>query len=145
MDTCGHCKRFNPEWDKFAASYKGPLEIKKVERKEAGADLEKYKIQGFPSILLIDGEDNTKEFDGNDMKSLFISKKIYRVDSKIIITDTHLKQLVEIVGFMPDEFSVKDFKDKSNLSRKYAIPYLELLDKIGVTQKIDKVGSRKKL
>ena len=54
-----------------------------------------------------------------------------------------MKQLVEIVGFMPDEFSVKDFKDKSNLSRKYAIPYLELLDKIGVTQKIDKAGSRK--
>ena len=56
-----------------------------------------------------------------------------------------MEQLVEIVGFMPDEFSVKDFKDKSNLSRKYAIPYLELLDKIGVTQKIDKAGSRKKL
>ena len=88
---------------------------------------------------------NTKEFDRNDMKSLFISKKIYRVDSKIIISDKHLKQLVEIIGFMPNKFSVKDFKDKSNLSRKYAIPYLELLDKIGVTQKIDKAGSRKKL
>ena len=88
---------------------------------------------------------NTKEFDRNDMKSLFISKKIYRVDSKIIISDKHLKQLVEIIGFMPNKFSVKDFKDKSNLSRKYAIPYLELLDKIGITQKIDKAGSRKKL
>ena len=65
MDTCGHCKRFNPEWDKFAANYDGPLEIKKVERKEAGGDLEKYKIQGFPSILLIDEQDNTKEFDGD--------------------------------------------------------------------------------
>ena len=88
---------------------------------------------------------DTKKFDRNDMKSLFISKKIYRVDSKIIISDKHLKQLVEIIGFMPDKFSVKDFKDKSNLSRKYAIPYLELLDKIGITQKIDKAGSRKKL
>ena len=88
---------------------------------------------------------DTKEFDRNDLKSLFISKKIYRVDSKIIISDKHLKQLVEIIGFMPDKFSVKDFKDKSNLSRKYAIPYLELLDKIGITQKIDKAGSRKKL
>jgi len=88
---------------------------------------------------------DTKEFDRNDMKNLFISKKIYRVDSKIIISDKHLKQLVEIIGFMPDKFSVKDFKDKSNLSRKYAIPYLELLDKIGITQKIDKAGSRKKL
>ncbi len=88
---------------------------------------------------------NTKEFDKGELKDLFLSKKIYRVDPKIIISDKHLKQLVEIVGFMPNEFSVKDFKDKSSLSRKYAIPYLELLDKIGVTQKIDKAGSRKKL
>ena len=86
---------------------------------------------------------DTKEFDRNDMKSLFISKKIYRVDSKIIISDKHLKQLVEIIGFMPDKFSVKDFKDKSNLSRKYAIPYLELLDKIGITQKLIRQGLEK--
>ena len=69
MDSCGHCKKFTPEWDKFASSYDGPLEIKKVERKEAGDDLEKYKIQGFPSILLIDGQDNTKEFDGDRTSS----------------------------------------------------------------------------
>ena len=60
-----HCKKFNPEWDKFASSYDGPLEIKKVERKNAGEDLEKYKIKGFQSILLIDEQDNTKEFDGD--------------------------------------------------------------------------------
>ena len=65
MNTCGHCKKFNPEWDKFALSYNGPLEIKKVERNEAGSALEKYKIKGFPTILLIYGEDNTKEFDGD--------------------------------------------------------------------------------
>ena len=65
MDTCGHCKKFNPEWDKFASSYNGPLEVKQVERKEAGGDLEKYKIQGFPSILLIDAQDNIKEYDGD--------------------------------------------------------------------------------
>ena len=88
---------------------------------------------------------NTKEFDRDELKDLFLSKKIYRVDSKIIISDVHLKQLVKIIELMPDEFSVKEFKDKTSLSRKYAIPYLELLDKIGVTQKIDKVGSRKKL
>ena len=88
---------------------------------------------------------NTKEFPRNDLKELFLSKKIYRVDSKIIITDKHLEKLVEIIGFMPDKFTIKDFKDKSNLSRKYAVPYLELLDKIGVTQKIDKAGTRKKL
>ena len=56
-----------------------------------------------------------------------------------------MNQLFKIIGFLPNKFSIKEFKDKSNLSRKYAIPYLELLDKVGVTQKIDKAGSRKKL
>ena len=88
---------------------------------------------------------NTKIFDRNDLKNLFMSKKIYRVNSKIIISDKHLEQLTKIIKFMPDEFSIKDFKDKSNLSRKYVVPYLELLDKIGVTQKIDKAGTRKRL
>ena len=86
---------------------------------------------------------NTKEFDRNNLKDLFLSEKIYRVDSKIIISDVHLKQLVKIVELMPNEFSVKEFKDKTSLSRKYAIPYLELLDKLELL-KIDKAGSRKK-
>jgi len=88
---------------------------------------------------------NTKEFERNDLKELFLSKKIYRVDAKIIITDKHLEKLIQIIGLMPGQFTIKDFKDKSNLSRKYTIPYLELLDKIGVTQKIDKAGTRKKI
>ena len=118
--------------------------IKKIDNFEALED-QYIKIKELLGKTLEVNIINTKEFDRGELKDLFLSKKIYRVDSKIIISDTHLKQLVQIVGFMPDEFSVKDFKDKSNLSRKYAIPYLELLDKIGVTQKIDKAGSRKKL
>ena len=118
--------------------------IKKIDNFEALED-QYIKIKELLGKTLEVNIINTKEFDRDELKDLFLSKKIYRVDSKIIISDEHVKQLVEIVGFMPDEFSVKDFKDKSNLSRKYAIPYLELLDKIGVTQKIDKAGSRKKL
>ncbi len=118
--------------------------IKKIDNFEA-LESQYIKIKELLGKTLDVNIINTKEFDRGELKDLFLSKKIYRVDSKIIISDKHLKQLVDIVGFMPDEFSVKDFKDKSNLSRKYAIPYLELLDKIGVTQKIDKAGSRKKL
>ena len=118
--------------------------IKKIDNFEALED-QYIKIKELLGKTLEVNIINTKEFDRGELKDLFLSKKIYRVDSKIIISDEHLKQLLEIIGFMPDEFSVKDFKDKSNLSRKYAIPYLELLDKIGVTQKTDKAGSRKKL
>ena len=118
--------------------------IKKIDNFEA-LENQYIKIKELLGKALDVNIINTKEFDRNDLKDLFLSEKIYRVDSKIIISDVHLKQLVEIIELMPDEFSVKEFKDKTSLSRKYAIPYLELLDKIGVTQKIDKVGSRKKL
>ena len=118
--------------------------VKKIDNSEA-LENQYIKIKELLGKALDVNIINTKEFDRNNLKDLFLSEKIYRVDSKIIISDVHLKQLVEIIELMPNEFSVKEFKDKTSLSRKYAIPYLELLDNIGVTQKIDKVGSRKKL
>ncbi len=118
--------------------------VKKIDNSEA-LENQYIKIKELLGKALDVNIINTKEFDRNNLKDLFLSEKIYRVDSKIIISDIHLKQLVKIVELMPNEFSIKEFKDKTSLSRKYAIPYLELLDKIGVTQKIDKLGSRKKL
>ncbi len=118
--------------------------VKKIDNSEA-LENQYIKIKELLGKALDVNIINTKEFDRNNLRDLFLSEKIYRVDSKIIISDVHLKQLVEIIELMPNEFSVKEFKDKTSLSRKYAIPYLELLDNIGVTQKIDKVGSRKKL
>ncbi len=118
--------------------------VKKIDNSEA-LESQYIKIKELLGKALDVNIIDTKEFDRNNLKDLFLSEKIYRVDSKIIISDVHMKQLVEIIELMPNEFSVKEFKDKTSLSRKYAIPYLELLDKIGVTQKIDKEGSRKKL
>ena len=118
--------------------------VKKIDNSEA-LENQYIKIKELLGKALDVNIINTKEFDRNNLKDLLLSEKIYRVDSKIIISDVHLKQLIEIIELMPNEFSVKEFKDKTSLSRKYAIPYLELLDNIGVTQKIDKVGSRKKL
>ena len=69
--------------------------------------------------------------------------KIYRVNSKLIISDKHLEKLISIVKKLPKNFSVTDFKEESNLSRKYSILYLELLDKLKITTKIDKSGIRK--
>ncbi len=97
--------------------------------------------------LLGDGLDvnsiNVKSFDRKYLKDLFLIKKIYRVNSKLIISDIHLEKLISIVKKLPENFSVTDFKKESNLSRKYSIPYLELLDKLKITTKIDKSGIRK--
>ena len=64
MNECGHCKRFAPEWDNFVQSYTGPVTLRKVEMSEAGDDLEKYNIRGFPTILVVDDKGEFKDYDG---------------------------------------------------------------------------------
>ncbi len=88
---------------------------------------------------------DTKDFNREDLKELFLIKSIYRVNSKIIISDKHLNKLVKLIESLPNEFKIKDFKEVSKLSRKYTVPYLELLDKLGITTKTDKSGTRKKI
>ena len=77
MEQCGHCKRFSPEWDNFVQSYAGPVVLRKVEMSEAGDDLEKYNIRGFPTILIIDDNGESKDYDGprtSEALTKFLSK-----------------------------------------------------------------------
>ena len=62
MNGCGHCKKFSPTWDQFVAKYRGSVQLKKMERAEAGNLLEKYEVQGFPTIILVDDKGQKKEF-----------------------------------------------------------------------------------
>lgn len=64
MENCGHCKRFAPEWDTFVQNYTGQVKLRKVEMNEAGGDLEKYNINGFPTILAVDENGDKKDYDG---------------------------------------------------------------------------------
>jgi len=64
MTNCGHCKTFTPEWDKFVQNYTGNIKFKKVEMNQAGKDIEKYNIKGFPTVLIMDDNGETKEYDG---------------------------------------------------------------------------------
>lgn len=64
MNNCGHCTKFTPEWDSFNKSYNGPIKLRKVEMNDAGDDLEKYNVKGFPTVIMIDEEGSVKEYDG---------------------------------------------------------------------------------
>ena len=85
------------------------------------------------------------EYDKESIKSLFLTEKIYRISKKIIITDSHFEILLKHIEKLPIEFTVSGFKDETKLSRKYAIPMLELLDKKLITSKINTSGDRKRL
>ena len=86
-----------------------------------------------------------KKYDTEAVKSLFMNGCLFRVSKNIVISKDQKSQLIEIIDSLPNNFSVTDFKEKSSLTRKHAIPFLEFLDKELVTKKIDSSGLRKKL
>ena len=114
--------------------------------KETVVDLEVYEnvIKEISTNLSVQRVDINK-FNKESIKELFMNEYLYRVDKNIIIGKEHKSELVEILKKLPDIFDVSEFKEASNLSRKYAIPYLEFLDKCLYTSKINSSGKRKKL
>jgi len=90
-------------------------------------------------------EVDLKKYNNEAIKSLFMNGCLFRVSKNIIISEDQKNQLIEVIDSLPDNFSVTDFKEQSSLTRKYAIPYLEFLDKELVTKKVDSSGLRTKI
>ena len=64
MNGCPHCDSFSPIWDDFKQT--SPLPTHKIESADAGEMLKKYNISGFPTILLLDKNNNKlKELEGD--------------------------------------------------------------------------------
>ena len=65
MNGCTYCKKLDPTWNKITQTYKGNVTLVKLERQQAGSDLDRYSIQGFPTIILTDEEGNHKTYEGD--------------------------------------------------------------------------------
>jgi len=117
-----------------------------VHKKETTIDLEIYKMilnELTPELSI--KEVDLSKYEKEAVKTLFMNNYLYRINKKLIISDHHKNTLIELLKDLPDIFTVKEFKDIANLSRKYAIPYLEFLDSESLTAKIEDSGKRKKL
>ena len=117
-----------------------------VHKKKTTIDLEIYKmILNEITVELSINEVDLSKYEKEAVKTLFMNNYLYRLNKKLIISDLHKNSLIELLKDLPDIFTVKEFKDLANLSRKYAIPYLEFLDSESLTAKIEDSGKRKKL
>ena len=117
-----------------------------VHKKKTTVDLEIYKmILNEITVELSINEVDLSKYEKEAVKTLFMNNYLYRLNKKLIISDLHKNSLIELLKDLPDIFTVKEFKDFANLSRKYAIPYLEFLDSESLTAKIEDSGKRKKL
>ena len=134
--------------DKLAVNFKS-IKIQNdqiIENKITDIDsrlLEEIKSQ-LGNTLNVSSVD-LKKYDTEAIKSLFMNGSLYRVSKNIVISEDQKNQLIEIIDSLPENFSVTNFKEKSSLTRKYAIPFLEFLDKELITKKIDSSGLRKKI
>ena len=117
-----------------------------IHKKEKTIDLKIYNMilnEITPELSI--NEVDLSKYDKESIKTLFMNNYLYRLNKKLIISDQHKSNLIELLKDLPDIFTVKEFKDIANLSRKYAIPYLEFLDNESLTVKIEDSGKRKKL
>lgn len=64
MEKCKYCKEFNPVWDEFVQKYDGKVVLKKISMEDAGNDLDKYKINSFPTVVLSNDKGEFKMYEG---------------------------------------------------------------------------------
>ena len=86
-----------------------------------------------------------EKYDSEAVKTLFMNGYLFRVSEKLIISKNQRSDLIKIIEKLPQDFSVKEFKEVSNLSRKYTIPFLEFLDRQLITKKINSEGLRRRI
>ena len=63
---CGHCKKMMPEWQRFVKlnANNKKVKIETVEKDDAPELIQKYNVQGFPTIIAINDGKLVKEFNG---------------------------------------------------------------------------------
>jgi thiol-disulfide isomerase/thioredoxin len=67
MPGCGHCKNFKPTWDLLEQNYGDIKEIKliQVSSNEKPELVEKFEIEGFPTILYVKDNRKVSEYKGD--------------------------------------------------------------------------------
>jgi hypothetical protein len=50
-----------------------------------------------------------------------------------VFLPAQVAELVEVIGSFAEPFTVSQFRERSGLSRKYAVPFLEWADRAGHT------------
>jgi thiol-disulfide isomerase/thioredoxin len=67
MDGCGHCKKFDPIWDKFMTVKPDDVQCNKVEAKDKPADVE---VAGYPTIMLTNNGQKVAELEERTVDGL---------------------------------------------------------------------------
>ena len=53
MNGCPHCVKMEPEWSRFKAMNSTGIETQELEASKDAALAKKYKVKGFPTLLMV--------------------------------------------------------------------------------------------
>jgi hypothetical protein len=70
MEGCSHCEKFNDSgiWEELKETFGTKLKFNKYEHKEHFDRVARYKITGFPTIIITNNSDIYEEYKGNRTK-----------------------------------------------------------------------------
>ena len=95
---------------------------------------EKFNTSSIKELADLNNCDDSKL-----LSLIKIDDSIITINNNYIITKLNYKKLLDIINLYfknNNSLSVKDFKDITNTSRKYAVPLLEYLDKQKITYRV---------
>lgn len=74
LSTCPHCIEFNPIWDKFSKENKNTIKYV-IDKTDVNDKLEKYNINGFPTIIVTKNGEKIDELEERTYDGL---KELYK-------------------------------------------------------------------
>jgi protein disulfide-isomerase A6 len=77
---CGHCKNLVPEYKKVATAVKGVAKIGAVDGTDAQDLMQKYSVQGFPTLKFFGADKKSpKDYEGQRASDAMISEVVKEV------------------------------------------------------------------
>jgi selenocysteine-specific elongation factor len=65
--------------------------------------------------------------------ALLRAGELVRISPDIVYLPEQVEELKRVLAGMPAGFTVSDFRERAGISRKYAVPFLEWADRLGMT------------
>ena len=63
MEQCGHCKKFNPEWEKFVQG--SNMKTQKISASSGDPMIKKMNVSGYPTVIIVEGDKKIDTFSGD--------------------------------------------------------------------------------
>ncbi|KAI4319879.1 hypothetical protein MLD38_033425 [Melastoma candidum] len=117
---CGHCKKLAPEWKKAANNLKGKVKLGHVNCDEEKSLMSKYKVQGFPTILVFGADkDSPSPYEGARTASSIESFALGQLETNVAppeVTELTSQEVMDekcgsaaicFVSFLPDILDTK--------------------------------------